>query len=101
ARGIVEMTVARERPDVRGRGVVLDAVGNTAKALTKAYAAGAAALASLLLVTAYLDEVRRRVGNKGDMGVLHVNRPEIYLAALIGILLVFWLGSRCILGVVR
>ena len=44
AAGIVEMTVARERPDVRGRTVVLDAVGNTVKALTKAWAAGAAAL---------------------------------------------------------
>src|SRR4029078_8095990 len=31
----------------------------------------------------------------------HVDRPEVYLGALIGILLVFWLGSRCILGVVR
>ncbi len=44
AAGIIEMTVARERPDVRGRTVVLDAVGNTVKALTKAWASGAAVL---------------------------------------------------------
>src|SRR6185503_4273636 len=86
------------------RAVVLDAVGNTVKALTKAYAAGAAALASLLLVSAYLDEVRRRVaalGKKVDMGALHIDRPEVFLGALLGILLVFWLVSRCILGVAR
>ena len=40
---------------------MLDAVGNTVKALTKAWAAAAAALASLLLCAAYLDELRRRV----------------------------------------
>ncbi|HTN84628.1 MAG TPA: sodium/proton-translocating pyrophosphatase, partial [Sorangium sp.] len=60
AGGIVAVTVARERPDVRGRTLVLDAVGNTTKALTKAYTAGVAALASLLLVAGYLDESRRR-----------------------------------------
>lgn len=104
ARGIVEMTVAQDRPDVRGRALVLDAVGNTVKAQTKAYAAGAAALASLLLVAAYLDEVRRRgamLGKEVDIGSIRVDRPEVYLGALIGILLVFWLASRCILGVVR
>ena len=61
AAGIVQMSVARERQDVRGRTVVLDAVGNTVKALTKAWAAAAAALASLLLCAAYLDELGRRV----------------------------------------
>jgi K(+)-stimulated pyrophosphate-energized sodium pump len=104
ARGLVEMTIARERPDVRGRAVMLDAVGNTVKALTKAYAASAAALASLLLVAAYLDEVRRRVavlGKKVDPSAIHVGRPEVFLGALVGILLVFWIAGRCILGVVR
>src|SRR5262249_7132507 len=37
AGGIVEMTVARERPDVRGRTIVLDVVGNTAKALARTH----------------------------------------------------------------
>jgi K(+)-stimulated pyrophosphate-energized sodium pump len=112
AAGIVEMTVARERPDVRGRTVVLDAVGNTVKAFTKAWAGGAAALGSMLLVAAYLDEVRRRLstapggGNvpspaaRGEM-VLHVDRPEVFLGAVVGILLVLWLASRCIVGVAR
>ena len=119
AAGIVEMTVARERPDVRGRTVVLDAVGNTVKALTKAWAAGAAGLSSLLLIAAYLDEVRRRLGvpagqvtRRGDPSVaapssaaadivLHLDRPEVVVAAVLGILLVVWLASRCIVGVAR
>ena len=111
AGGIVEMTVARDRPDVRGRTVVLDGVGNTVKALTKVYAAGAAALASLLLVSAYVDEVRRRVALAGGAGkaavraasspVIHLDRPEVYLGALVGILLVLWVASRCIVGAVR
>ncbi len=105
AAGIVEMTVARERPDVRGRTVVLDAVGNTVKALTKGWAAGAAALGSMLLVAAYLDEARRRLGRPvgvSEVGpVLHLDRPEVFLGALVGILLVLWLASRCIVGVAR
>jgi len=115
AAGIVEMTVARERPDVRGRTVALDAVGNTVKALTKAWAAGAAALGSMLLVAAFLDEVRRRLAAAeqaaGTHGaalvgsaagpVLHLDGPEVFAGGLIGILLVLWLASRCIVGVAR
>ncbi len=89
AGGLVEMTIARDRPDVRGRTMVLDSVGNTLKCLTKAYGNGAAALASLLLVAAYADEARRRAGLSGK-GVaassinLALDRPEIYLGALAG-----------------
>ena len=107
------MTVARERPDVRGRTVVLDAVGNTVKALTKAWAAGAAALGSMLLVRGLPRRgpaPARRVGRRRGAGcgaaarrapVLHLDRPEVFLGALVGILLVLWLASRCIVGVAR
>ncbi len=106
AGGIVEMTVGRDRPDVRGRTVVLDAVGNTVKTVTKAYAAGTAALGSLLLVAAYVVEVRRRAGLLGHGGIagamrVDLGRPEIHLGALVGVLLVLWVASRAILGVVR
>src|SRR6202000_381128 len=79
AAGIIEMTVARERPDVRGRTVVLDAVGNTVKPLTKAWAGGSAVLASMLLVAAYLDEVHRRLGEASGAArlVLHLEHPEV------------------------
>ncbi|MGK3964289.1 sodium-translocating pyrophosphatase [Sorangium sp. So ce118] len=108
AGGIVAVTVARERPDVRGRTLVLDAVGNTTKALTKAYTAGVAALASLLLVAGYLDESRRRAltssapsGGETASMVVRLDRPEVYLGALVGILLVFWLAGRCIRNVLQ
>ena len=107
AGGIVEMTVARDRPDVRGRTIVLDAVGNTTKALTKAYAAGAAALGSLLLVAAYLAEVERRTaGMERPAGApraagLEVQSPLVFLAALVGLALVFWFMATCIGNVTR
>lgn len=103
AGGIVAVTVGRERPDVRGRTLVLDAVGNTAKAFAKAYAAGAAALASLLLIAAYLDESRRRASALGQQAgiTIRLDRPEVYLGALVGILLVFWLAGRSIRNVLQ
>ncbi len=104
ASGIVEMTIARERPDVRGRTVVLDAVGNTAKALTKAHASVAAVLATALLVSAWVDETNRRLGaaRPADVGgAISWGRPEVYLGAVVGVLLVTWFTARCIGGVLR
>jgi K(+)-stimulated pyrophosphate-energized sodium pump len=104
ASGVVEMTVADARPDVRGRATVLDAVGNTVKAFTKCYAAGAAALAALLLVSAYLDEVKRRVAQRGltpEPFSLRLEHPEVAAAALLGVLLVAWVASRCLVGTAR
>ncbi|MFO0756186.1 MAG: sodium/proton-translocating pyrophosphatase [Byssovorax sp.] len=105
AGGLVEMTVARDRPDVRGRSMVLDAVGNTVKAITKGHAAGAAALGGLLLIAAFALEVRRRAGVPlGGLSraiPVDLGRPELYLGAVTGVLLVLWVASRAILGVVR
>jgi len=113
AAGIVEMTIARERPDVRGRTVVLDAVGNTVKTLTKTWAAGSAGIASLLLVAGFLDEVRRRAAGLGLLGVadrvaigpssasLRLDRPEAFAAAMLGVLLVLWVSGRCLVTVAR
>ncbi|APR79424.1 Pyrophosphate-energized proton pump [Minicystis rosea] len=113
AAGIVEMTVGRERPDVRGRTVVLDAVGNTVKSLTKIWAAGAAALASLLLVVGFLDEIGHRAAGLGlvkasphasiaaSAPVLRLDRPEVFAAAIIGVLLVLWVAGRCLVSVAR
>ena len=113
AAGIVEMTVARERPDVRGRTVVLDAVGNTVKVLTKTWASGAAGLGSLLLVAGFLDEARRRAAALGLLGrgaamviapsgpSLRIEGPEILVGGLIGVLLVLWVAGRCVATVAR
>jgi K(+)-stimulated pyrophosphate-energized sodium pump len=113
AAGIIEMTIGHDRPDVRGRTVVLDAVGNSIKALTKAWAAGVAGLGSLLLVAGFLDEVRRRAMSLGMLGPaaraglalptpsLRLDRPEVLVAALLGVLLVLWVASRCLVTVAR
>ncbi len=110
ARGVVEMTIGRERPDVRGRAVMLDAVGNTAKAFTKVYVASVAAVAAPLLVAAFVDESRRRAAMAAGKGpgafasqplVLRLDSPEVLLGVLMGLLLVAWIGARCLKGVVR
>ena len=120
AAGIVEMTVARERPDVRGRTVVLDAVGNTVKTLTKTWAAASAGLGSMLLVAGFLDEVRRRVAGQGLFdpgahGASHgasqviavsgpgprLDGPEVLVGGLIGVMLVLWVTGRCLVNVAR
>ncbi|MRG91644.1 sodium/proton-translocating pyrophosphatase [Polyangium spumosum] len=106
AGGIVEMTIARERPDVRGRTVVLDAVGNTAKSFARAHAGAAALLATSMLVSVWLDEARRRVAAGKPAAAaagsaLSVGRPEVYLGAAIGVVLVVWFASRVLGSVSR
>ncbi|MBK8255957.1 MAG: sodium/proton-translocating pyrophosphatase [Polyangiaceae bacterium] len=105
AGGIVQMTVARERPDVRGRTLVLDAAGNTIKTWSKGFAAAGAALTALLLLPAFLDAARARVPT-GEATVrkviaLRVDRAEVIVAALAGVLLVAWIAARCIGSAVR
>lgn len=97
AAGIVELTIARDRPDVRGRAVVLDAVGNTVKTFTKASASCSTAFIALLLVAAYLGEARRRVPSSATVAVgSRFDQPALLVAALLGGLLVVWLASRSI-----
>jgi K(+)-stimulated pyrophosphate-energized sodium pump len=94
AGGIVEMS--QQPAHVRDTTDKLDAVGNTTKALTKGYAIGSAALAAFLLFSAYLDEVRNYTGE-----VLHVDlsKPAVFVAALLGAMLVFWFASLAIRAV--
>ena len=96
AGGIVEMSKQPEA--IREKTDRLDAVGNTTKALTKGYAIGSAALAAFLLFSAYLDEVRNYTNQ-----ALHVDlsKPPVFVAGLLGAMLVFWFSSLALRAVSR
>jgi K(+)-stimulated pyrophosphate-energized sodium pump len=88
AGGIVEMS--QQPPEIREKTDRLDAVGNTTKALTKGYAIGSAALAAFLLFSAYLDEVKNMTGSPLTVDL---SKPQVFVAALLGGMLVFWFSS--------
>jgi K(+)-stimulated pyrophosphate-energized sodium pump len=94
AGGIVEMS---QQPDeIRDKTDRLDAVGNTTKALTKGYAIGSAALAAFLLFSAYLDEVRNYTGTELTVNLA---KPQVFVAGLLGAMLVFWFSSLAMTAV--
>lgn len=95
AGGIVEMSHQPEA--IRERTDRLDSVGNTTKALTKGYAVGSAALAAFLLFGAYIDEIRNYVPS--FEGVINLNKPEVFVGALLGAVLVFLFSSLAIKAV--
>ncbi|PIN86738.1 sodium-translocating pyrophosphatase [Candidatus Woesearchaeota archaeon CG10_big_fil_rev_8_21_14_0_10_44_13] len=94
AGGIIEMS--HQPKQVRDKADRLDAVGNTTKALTKGYAIGSAALAAFLLFSAYLDEVK----NYGSaLTAVDIAKPEVFVGALLGAMLVFLFSSLAIRAV--
>src|SRR3989442_1570342 len=116
AAGIAEMSAALEI--VRERREPLHALGNTTKALTKGYAMGSAALASLLLFQAFVLEVARYQAKIVDLtkitvdqvtgpnglatklsvlgGSLALNHPDVVIGALIGAMLPFVFSGTAI-----
>jgi K(+)-stimulated pyrophosphate-energized sodium pump len=95
AGGIVEMSQQPE--EIRERTDRLDSVGNTTKALTKGYAVGSAALAAFLLFGAYMDEVRNYMPT--FQPVINLNKPEVFVGALLGSVLVYLFSSLAIKAV--
>jgi len=78
----------------------LDAVGNTTKALTKGYAVGSAALAAFLLFSAYLDKVKEELGIPLNTQLpIDLSRVEVFVGALMGVMLVFLFSSLSIRAV--
>ncbi|MDI6894494.1 MAG: sodium-translocating pyrophosphatase [Bacillota bacterium] len=100
AGGIVEMSGAAE--GARRRTELLDASGNTTKALTKGYAVGSAALAAFLLFSAYVDEVKHLLGMTPEQPYpIDIGQPRVFVGAFIGAMLVLLFTSTAIRAVGR
>ncbi len=80
AGGIAEMTNQKE--SVRDVTDALDAVGNTTKAITKAYAIASAGLASLVLFASYVEEFTKGSG-VGEAG-FSIADPNVLVGLFLG-----------------
>lgn len=96
AGGINEMSGAPE--EIRARTDMLDATGNTTKALTKGYAVGSAALAAFLLFSAFIDSVEFHrpwtlIIPGSEIPGVNLSVMEVFVGAFVGAMLIFLFTS--------